>query len=154
MLRIIAIAAFAGGIATAASAAPSCAALETGAEAALGASGTSAAATISYPGLADTPGCQVSFSGTGAVYGTDFQAVAAKLDTMMTGAGWAQDQNAAADGPDGTAMGYRKTGQAVVVNVSYDTAKGVCREDAPIASCHPTAAQMQYTITLGLIPTS
>ncbi|WP_310540530.1 hypothetical protein [Phenylobacterium sp.] len=131
-----------------------CLALKSGADMALGATSSAALASVSYPGQADAPGCLISFKGTGAVFGTSFQAVAAKLDAMMQGRGWAPDINAAADGPTGTAMGYRKADQAVAVSVNYDTAKGVCREDAPMASCHPRPAQMLYTITLGLTPAS
>lgn len=133
---------------------PDCAALETAAEGVLGATATAAPANIGYVGLADAPGCLISFSGTGETFGTSLQAVAAKLDTLLTGAGWTRDLNADADGPTGTAGGYRKGGDLLAVSVGYDTAKGVCREDAPIASCKPTAAQMNYAITLGLRPAS
>jgi len=133
---------------------PACTTLETAAEGALGAAATAAPASIGYAGLADAPGCQVSFSGTGETFGTSFQAVAAKLDTLLTGEGWTRDPNADADGPTGTAGGYRKGSDLLAVSVGYDTPKGVCREDAPVASCKPTAAQMNYAITLGLRPAS
>lgn len=131
-----------------------CAALQGQAETALGASASSAPASIGYPGLADAQGCQITFTGSGAVYGGHFQAVADKLGAALTADGWVQDHNADADGPTGTATGYRKGAQAVAVSVGYDTAPGVCREDQPVASCHPTPAQMNYTITLGLRPGS
>jgi hypothetical protein len=132
----------------------SCLALQSGANAALGAASTVALGPVSYPGQADAPGCTITFTGSGKVFGTSFQAVAAKLDAMMQGRGWAPDNNAAADGPTGTAMGYRKGEAAVAVSVNYNTAKGVCSPDAPVASCHPTAAQMRYAINLGLTPAS
>ncbi|MDO8378886.1 hypothetical protein [Phenylobacterium sp.] len=131
-----------------------CAALKSGAEAALSATSTLSTGPVSYPGLADAPGCTITFSGTGQVFGPSFQAVGAKLDAMLKGQGWTQDHNADADGPTGTATGYRKATTAVAVSVGYDTPKGVCREDAPMASCHPTPAQMSYTITLGARPGS
>lgn len=133
---------------------PACTALETAAEGALGAAATVAPANVGYVGLADAAGCLISFAGTGETFGTSFQAVAAKLDTLLTGQGWTRDPNADADGPTGTAGGYRKGGDLLAVSVGYDTPKGVCREDAPIASCHPTPAQMNYAITLGLRPAS
>lgn len=133
---------------------PGCVALEIAAETALGASATAGPASISYPGMANANGCQVTFTGDGSTFGTNFQAVAAKLDTMMTGRGWARDPNADADGPTGTAAGYKQGAALTAVSVNYSTPKGVCRADAPVASCHPTPAQMQYTITLGLIPAS
>lgn len=134
--------------------AAACSGLLASAEKTLGATGSSAAGPVTYVGLADAAGCNVGFSGTGEVYGTSFQAVANKLDAMLTGQGWTRDHNADADGPTGTATGYRKGAQAISLGVEYDTAPGVCRDDAPVASCHPTAAQMNYTIVLGLRPAS
>lgn len=131
-----------------------CAGLKAQAEATLQATADLTWGPVSYPGQADAPGCVIAFKGNGEVYGTHFQAVAARLDAMMVAQGWAQDNNAAADGPTGSAMGYRKANQAVAVSVDYDTPSGVCRDDAPVASCHPTAAQMIYSITLGLTPAS
>lgn len=156
MLAVIGLASAAMSAATvqARDGAAACAGLEASAEGALKASGSSAAGTVSYVGLADAPGCTVTFTGTGAVFGGNFQTVANTLGTMLTSDGWTNDPNADADGPTGTATGYRKGGQAVAVSVSYDTAKGVCRADQPVASCHPTPAQMNYTITLGLRPAS
>jgi len=128
-----------------------CNTLYTSSTAVLGASATVGPASVGYPGMANVEGCQIAFSGDGTTYGTSFQAVAGKLDAMMLGAGWARDPGADADGPTGTAAGYKKDGQLVAVSVSYDAAAGVCRPDAPIASCHPTAAQMLYTITLSVM---
>lgn len=133
---------------------PACTALETAAEGALGAPATVAPASVGYVGYTDVDGCQVSFAGTGETFGTSFQAVAAKLDTLLTGEGWTRDPNADADGPTGTAGGYKKGSQLLFVSVTYDTPEGVCRADAPVASCKPTAAQMNYAITLGLRPAS
>ncbi len=130
--------------------ASACAGLEASAEAALGASGSAAAGNVGYVGMADAPGCTVTFTGTGATFGTSFQAVAGKLDAMLTSQGWTRDPNADADGTTGTAAGYKQGSQLVAVSVGYETPKGVCREDAPTASCKPTPAQMNYTITLGL----
>lgn len=163
MRTIIGLAAFAaiglalaGGRAAEAqtTAVPGCVALEAAAETALGASASAGPASIGYPGMASANGCQITFTGDGTTFGTSFQAVAAKLDAMMTGRGWTRDPNADADGSTGTAAGYAKGGERVAVSVNYATPKGVCREDAPTASCHPTPAQMSYTITLGLVPAS
>lgn len=131
-----------------------CAALETSAEGVLGAAGAATAGPVGYVGLADAPGCTVTFAGTGETFGTSFQAVAGKLDAMLAGQGWTRDPNADADGATGTAAGYSKAGQLLAVSVGYDTPRGVCREDAPAASCKPAPAQMNYTITLGLRPAS
>lgn len=128
-----------------------CNSLYTSSTAVLGTTATVGPASVGYPGQANVEGCQIVFSGDGTQYGTSFQAVAGKLDAMMLGAGWTRDPNADADGPTGTAAGYKKGGELVAVSVGYDTPAGVCREDEPSASCHPTAAQMLYTITLGVM---
>jgi hypothetical protein len=128
-----------------------CNSLYTSATAVLGTAATVGPASVGYPGQANVEGCQIAFSGDGTQYGTSFQAVAGKLDAMMLGAGWTRDHNADADGPTGTATGYKKGGELVAVSVGYDTPAGVCRKDQPVASCHPTAAQMLYTITLGVM---
>lgn len=128
-----------------------CNTLYTTSTAVLGTAATVGPASVGYPGQASAQGCQIAFSGDGTQYGTSFQAVADKLDAMMLGAGWTRDHSADADGPTGTATGYRKGGELVAVSVGYDTPAGVCRKDEPSASCHPTAAQMLYTITLGVM---
>lgn len=127
-----------------------CNTLYSSSTAVLGTSATVGPASVGYPGMANVQGCQIAFSGDGAVYGTSFQAVAGKLDAMMLGGGWTRDPGADADGPTGTAAGYRKDGQLVAVSVGYETPAGVCRRNVPVASCHPAAAQMLYTITLGV----
>lgn len=128
-----------------------CSSLYTSATAVLGTTATIGPASVGYPGMANTQGCQIAFSGDGTQYGTSFQAVASKLDAMMLGAGWTRDPNADADGPTGTAAGYKKGGELVAVSVSWDAAAGVCSKDKPVASCHPTAAQMLYAITLSVM---
>ena len=119
--------------------------------------GTGAAvgpASVGYPGMANVQGCQIQFSGDGTVFPGSVQAIAAKLDAMMVGAGWTRDPGADADGSRGTAAGYKKGGQLVAVSVSYDTAAGVCSANAPDASCHPTPAQKLFTITLSALSAS
>lgn len=120
----------------------------------LGTGATVGPATVGYPGLADTQGCQIGFSGDGTVFPGSVQAIAAKLDAMMVGDGWTRDPGADADGSRGTAAGYKKGGQLVAVSVSWDAAAGVCSANAPDASCHPTPAQKLYTITLGVLSAS
>ena len=129
-----------------------CANLKGPVEAALGTTATVGPATISYPGQADAAGCQIKFTGTGATYGLRVMPQFDKIVAAMKALGWTQDLNASADGPGATAMGYRKPGVAVVVNVETDTAPGVCNPNLPIASCHPTEAQLMWTITLGAMP--
>lgn len=128
-----------------------CGSLYTSSTAVLGTAATVGPASVGYPGMASTEGCQIAFSGDGTVFPGTVQAIAAKLDAMMLGGGWTRDPGADADGSTGTAAGYKKGDQLVAVSVSYDTAAGVCSSDAPDASCHPTPAQKLYTITLGVM---
>lgn len=131
-----------------------CSSLYTSATGVLGTSATVGPASVGYPGLASVEGCQIAFSGDGTVFPGSVQAIASRLDAMMLGGGWTRDPDADADGSTGTAAGYKKGDQLVAVSVGYDTAAGVCRNDAPDASCHPTPAQKLYTITLGVRPAS
>lgn len=128
-----------------------CNSLYTASTAVLGTGATVGPASVGYPGMANMPGCQIAFNGDGTVFPGTVQSIAAKLDAMMLGAGWTRDPGADADGPTGTAAGYRKGDQMVAVSVSYDTAAGVCNPKKPVASCHPTPAQTLYTITLGVM---
>lgn len=129
-----------------------CAPLKVAGDAVLKATGVLKSEPLTYPGLEEAPGCSVTYSGDGTKFGTRYQAVFDKLDAMMLKMGWSQDLGGAADGPTGTAMGYRRAGQVATVGVGYDTAKGVCRDDRPLASCHPRPAQMTYTIILATRP--
>lgn len=131
-----------------------CSTLYTSSTAVLGTGAMVGPASVGYPGMANVQGCQIQFSGDGTVFPGSVQAIAAKLDAMMVGAGWTRDPNADADGSRGTAAGYKKGGQLVAVSVSYDTAAGVCSANAPDASCHPTPAQRLYTITLSVMSAS
>ncbi len=132
----------------------SCSDLYAKATALMGTSATVGPASVGYPGMANTQGCQIAFSGDGTVFTGTVQAIAARIDAMMLGDGWTRDPNADADGSRGTAAGYKKGGQLVAVSVSWDAAAGVCSADAPDASCHPTPAQKLFTITLSVMSAS
>jgi len=95
-------------------------------------------------------GCRIAAKGTGAVFGPDFRAVAVKLASMLEAEGWTSDPAADADGPTGTAEGFRSGGQVALASVGYEPAPGACAADAPIASCTLRPEQMRYTITLDL----
>lgn len=131
-----------------------CNSLYTSSTAVLGTSATVGPASVGYPGLANVQGCQIGFSGDGTVFPGTVAAIAGKLDAMMIGGGWTRDPGADADGAGATAAGYKKNGQMVAVSVSWEPAAGVCSADAPLASCHPTAAQKLFTITLSVMAAS
>lgn len=97
-----------------------------------------------------SPGCRLSASGSAAELGM-FLDVAAKLRTAMTDAGWAEDQSLLADGPTGTASGYRKNNVLARTLVEWQPAPGAsCPPDQPASACQLTPEQQQLTITLDL----
>lgn len=97
-----------------------------------------------------SPGCRLSASGSAAELGM-FLDVAAKLRTAMTDASWAEDQSLLADGPTGTASGYRKNNVLARTLVEWQPAPGAsCPPDQPISACQLTPEQQQLTITLDL----
>ena len=96
------------------------------------------------------PGCQLSANGSAAELGA-FPDVASKLRTLMTGAGWSEDQRYQADGPTGTASGYRKNNVLARTSVQWQlTPDASCPTDQPISACQLTPAQQQITIQLDL----
>lgn len=127
-----------------------CGAMLAKAEQALGEPGSAGGGPVGYPGLADAPGCSVVFEGDGTVFGTSFGVVADKLAAMLRADGWVEDPDAAADGPNGTAIGYRRGGQLAVMSVNVDAAPGACPEDEPWASCQPAPQALQYRISIDL----
>jgi Tol biopolymer transport system component len=68
---------------------------------------------------------------------------------MLEGQGWAADPLLVADGPTGTAAGYRKDDQVCWASAKWqpdDSAN--CPEDKPISECEVTPEQQIYTVTL------
>lgn len=94
-----------------------CAPLQALAQSVLGRPGEVAVGPVAYPGAADAPGCIIQVEGTQQM-GSNFVAVAAKLDQAVQGAGWTRDIAADADGPDGTAAGYNRSGEELAVSVN------------------------------------
>lgn len=95
-------------------------------------------------------GCEITVTGTGETFG-HFLDVAALLQTALTEAGWTPDMAYLADGPTGTAMGFRKGDQLALFNVDWQpSADANCPADEPISACDLTPAQQLFTITLNL----
>ncbi|MDX5393333.1 MAG: hypothetical protein LPJ86_05865 [Caulobacteraceae bacterium] len=111
--------------------AQACAPAQSFAEQALGVAGVVASGDVAYPGSPDAPGCTVTVTG-GPPLGESFISVAAKLDQVISAAGWSRDLAADADGPDGTAAGYQLDGRRLSVSVNQ------------------TGAGPTYSIVLGL----
>jgi hypothetical protein len=93
-------------------------------------------------------GCQATITGTGEQFQGPVSVVQA-LGAMLIGQGFAEDMLLAADGPTGTAVGYRKADQMCLAAAMWQPdASANCPKDQPIAACELTPAQKVYTISL------
>lgn len=93
-------------------------------------------------------GCQVTVTGTGADFGT-FLEVAQRLSAALSEAGWTEEPAYLADGPTGTATGFRQGNQLVLLSVGWQPGPAVsCPANEPIAACNVPPDQQQFTITL------
>jgi hypothetical protein len=95
-------------------------------------------------------GCQITLTGTGETFG-NFVKVAGQMNTLLTDQGWTQDSAYLADGPTGTAMGFRQGSQLALLNVDWQpSADASCPTDQPITACDLAPAQQEFTITLNV----
>lgn len=93
-------------------------------------------------------GCLVTVTGTGANF-PSFPAVAADLQALLEGQGWAVDMLYAADGPTGTAYAMRRDNRLGLISVMWTpSADANCPTDQPISACQLQPEQQLYTITL------
>lgn len=109
---------------------------------------TSDADFVDYISGESGTGCQASAAGTGADFG-DLPDIAAKLEKMLADDGWKQDIQYQADGPTGTAMGFKKDQGVCLLSVNWEPARDAdCPEDQPISACDLKPAQKEFTIVL------
>lgn len=93
-------------------------------------------------------GCQATITGTGVDFASP-TAVVGALGGMLAEQGWTEDQMLLADGPTGTATGFRKDGQLCLVAADWSPAESAnCPDDQPISTCAVTPEQQLYTVTL------
>jgi tetratricopeptide (TPR) repeat protein len=93
-------------------------------------------------------GCQATAMGTGLDFG-GFAVVADSLRGMLGTRGWQEDPMYAADGPAGTATGFRRAGELCLLTVGWEpSADANCPQDQPISACQLTPEQQLYTIEL------
>lgn len=93
-------------------------------------------------------GCQAMITGTGTQFESPW-AVVTELGGMLEEQGWTADPMLVADGPTGTAMGYRKDDQICWAGAMWTPdASADCPEDQPISECELTPEQQIYTVTL------
>ena len=92
--------------------------------------------------------CQVTATGTGEQFRNP-QVVVSRLGSMLERQGWKNDPMLVADGPTGTASGFRKEDQICVAGARWQPdASANCPADQPISTCQVTPAQQLYTVTL------
>lgn len=95
-------------------------------------------------------GCRLRAGGSAAELGT-FLDVATRLRTALTDEGWAEDQSLLADGPTGTASGFRKNDVLARTLVEWQPGPDAsCPADQPVSACQLTPEQQRLTITLDL----
>jgi putative hemolysin len=93
-------------------------------------------------------GCQATITGTGVQFESP-AAVVNALGSMLEDQGWTADPMLVADGPTGTAAGYRKGDQICMAAAIWqpdDSAN--CPQDQPISACEVNPEQQNYTVTL------
>jgi uncharacterized protein len=93
-------------------------------------------------------GCESTITGTGEQFESP-AAVVGELGNMLKEEGWTVDPMLVADGPTGTAQGYRKDNQICWVGAEwFPDASANCPKDQPITKCDITPQQKSYTVTL------
>jgi len=93
-------------------------------------------------------GCQATITGTGVQFESPAAAVSV-LASMLEEQGWTADPMLVADGPSGTAVGYRKGDQICLAAAMWQPDESAnCPDDQPISACELTPEQQNYTVTL------
>jgi dipeptidase D len=93
-------------------------------------------------------GCQSTITGTGAQFESP-AAVVGALGSLLEEQGWTADPMFVADGPTGTAAGYRKGDQICLAAATWAPDESAnCPDDQPISACEVAPEQQNYTVTL------
>jgi len=93
-------------------------------------------------------GCEVRATGTGADFTSPAEVLVA-LRGVLEAKGWAEDPLYQADGPTGTASGFKKEAAVCVASASWEPSDDAnCPPDQPISACPLTPEQQLYTVTL------
>ncbi|MFB0537654.1 MAG: hypothetical protein ACETWR_22025 [Anaerolineae bacterium] len=93
-------------------------------------------------------GCQATATGTGLDF-EDFTVVADDLREVLKTQGWQEDFMYAADGPTGTATGFRKANGLCLLTAGWKPSEDAhCPQDKPVSECQLTPEQQLYTVAL------
>lgn len=94
--------------------------------------------------------CRLTAQGTGKEFG-NFVEVADKIRALLTEQGWTEDHAYMADGPTGTAAGFRKGSALALMSVGWQPGPEVqCPADQPISACEVAPEQQIFDISLSL----
>ena len=109
---------------------------------------TAEAPFLDYIGGKTGTVCQATATGTGLDF-ENFGKVAQNLKGMLEAQGWQEEISYAADGPTGTASGFRKENGLCLLNVGWEPSEDAdCPTDQPISACELAPEQQLYTIVL------
>jgi hypothetical protein len=90
-------------------------------------------------------GCQMAVAGAG----WDFVTVTKSLWAMLAAQGWQEDTMYAADGPTGTAGGFRQGDGLCLLSVEWKPSPDAnCPSDKPISDCQLKPEQKLYSVSL------
>lgn len=97
-------------------------------------------------------GCELTATGTGVNF-ADVWTISQQIGKLLIDNGWQIDQQAVADGPTGTAQGYRNDQQAAIVSIAWQPAPGAsCPADRPISDCELQPSQRLFSIRVSMAP--
>ena len=93
-------------------------------------------------------GCRLEAKGTGAHF-QSFPDVAAGLGSLLRTQGWTEDPRYLADGPTGTASGFRKDSMLALVSAGWNPMRDVVCP-GPISGCYIPREKQLFTVAVDL----
>jgi hypothetical protein len=126
-----------------------CEALQSGVNQALSVNGTMTEAPFDDLITKESgSGCQITVTGSGASF-KNLLETAGNLKSMLTTAGWSEDQSYAADSPNETVMAFRQGSALLIVDAGWLPApEAGCPTDQPIDSCELSPEQQLFVFTV------
>lgn len=92
--------------------------------------------------------CRAIATGTGETFSSPVETVQA-ITRLLGEGGWQEDMNLIADGPTGTATGYRNGDMLCLVAADWNPGPAVtCPADKPISECNVPRDQQIYEVTV------
>lgn len=92
--------------------------------------------------------CRALATGTGETFKSPIDTVQAITKVLAAG-GWTEDMNLIADGPTGTATGFRSGDKVCLIAADWNPGPAVsCPADKPISECNVPLNQQMYEVTV------